>query len=77
VRRVEFTMGQPAPFSHQRHVAGLGIDCRFCQNAVEVGTDAALPSTCICPATNMFRARLPSRFVPRTLSRRALRNDMA
>lgn len=21
---------QPVPFSHQHHVAGLGIDCRYC-----------------------------------------------
>jgi len=48
VRRVGFTIDQPVPFSHQHHVAGLGIDCRFCHNAVEVGTNAALPPTYTC-----------------------------
>jgi len=22
---------QPVPFSHKHHVAGLGVDCRYCQ----------------------------------------------
>ena len=26
---------QPIPFSHQHHVAGLGIDCRYCHAGVE------------------------------------------
>ena len=26
---------QPVPFSHQHHVAGLGIDCRYCHTSVE------------------------------------------
>jgi hypothetical protein len=26
---------QPAPFSHQHHVAALGIDCRYCHTSVE------------------------------------------
>ncbi|MBV9539280.1 MAG: cytochrome c3 family protein, partial [Acidisphaera sp.] len=29
-RRVDYYVDQPVPFSHQHHVAGLGIDCRFC-----------------------------------------------
>lgn len=28
-RHVDWIVGQPVPFSHQHHVAGLGIDCRF------------------------------------------------
>jgi len=26
---------QPVPFSHQHHVAGLGIDCRYCHTSVD------------------------------------------
>src|SRR5215467_7931586 len=26
---------QPVPFSHQHHVSGLGIDCRYCHTSVE------------------------------------------
>jgi hypothetical protein len=26
---------QPVPFSHEHHVGGLGIDCRYCHAAVE------------------------------------------
>lgn len=39
---------QPVPFSHQHHVAGLGIDCRFCHSAVEVSSNAGLPPTYTC-----------------------------
>jgi hypothetical protein len=39
---------QPVPFSHQHHVAGLGIDCRFCHTAVEVSSNAGLPPTYTC-----------------------------
>ena len=34
-RHVGWTVEQPVPFSHQHHVAGLGIDCRFCHTSVE------------------------------------------
>jgi len=27
---------QPVPFSHEHHVGGLGIDCRYCHTSVEV-----------------------------------------
>ncbi|MBV9250333.1 MAG: cytochrome c3 family protein, partial [Acetobacteraceae bacterium] len=36
------------PFSHQHHVAGLGIDCRFCHTTVEVAGNASLPPTYTC-----------------------------
>ena len=26
---------QPVPFSHEHHVAGLGLDCRYCHTSVE------------------------------------------
>ena len=47
-RRVGFTLDQPVPFSHQHHVAGLGIDCRFCHTSVEVSARAGLPPTWTC-----------------------------
>lgn len=39
---------QPVPFSHQHHVSGLGIDCRFCHTSVEKSAFAGLPATEIC-----------------------------
>jgi len=39
---------QPVPFSHQHHVAGLGIDCRYCHSSVENAAFAGLPSTHTC-----------------------------
>ena len=47
-RRVGFTYDQVVPFSHQHHVAGLGIDCRFCHSSVEVSARAGLPPTWTC-----------------------------
>lgn len=39
---------QPVPFSHEHHVGGLGIDCRYCHTAVEKSAFAGLPSTDTC-----------------------------
>ncbi len=39
---------QPVPFSHQHHVAGLGIDCRYCHNSVENSNFAGIPPTKTC-----------------------------
>ena len=39
---------QPAPFSHQHHVAGLGIDCRYCHTSVENSRFAGIPPTKTC-----------------------------
>ena len=39
---------QPVPFSHQHHVAGLGIDCRYCHTSVEVSRFAGIPPTKTC-----------------------------
>jgi hypothetical protein len=36
---------QPVPFSHQHHVAGLGIDCRYCHISVEKSAFAGMPSS--------------------------------
>lgn len=45
---VGWTVEQPVPFSHKHHVAGLGIDCRFCHTSVEVSSSAGLPPTYTC-----------------------------
>jgi len=39
---------QPIPFSHQHHVAGLGIDCRYCHTSVETSSFAGIPPTKTC-----------------------------
>jgi cytochrome c7-like protein len=39
---------QPVPFSHQHHVGGLGIDCRYCHTSVEVSATAGIPPTKTC-----------------------------
>ena len=39
---------QPAPFSHQHHVAALGIDCRYCHTSVETSSFAGIPPTTTC-----------------------------
>lgn len=39
---------QPVPFSHQHHVAGLGIDCRYCHTSVEQSSFAGIPTTETC-----------------------------
>jgi Cytochrome c7 and related cytochrome c len=39
---------QPVQFSHQHHVGGIGIDCRYCHNSVEVAATAGIPPTKTC-----------------------------
>jgi hypothetical protein len=39
---------QPVPFSHQHHVAGLGVDCRYCHTSVETSHFAGIPPTKTC-----------------------------
>jgi len=39
---------QPVPFSHEHHVSGLGIDCRYCHTSVEVAPFAGMPPTQTC-----------------------------
>ena len=39
---------QPIPFSHQHHVGGMGVDCRYCHTSVEVAAQAGIPPTKTC-----------------------------
>jgi hypothetical protein len=39
---------QPIAFSHQHHVGGLGLDCRYCHLSVETSKFAGLPPTSVC-----------------------------
>jgi hypothetical protein len=48
VNQVGVAREQPVPFSHKHHVDGIGIDCRYCHTAVEVGPFAGIPPTSTC-----------------------------
>ena len=39
---------QPVQFSHQHHVGGIGIECRYCHTSVEVAPSAGIPPTKTC-----------------------------
>ena len=39
---------QPLQFSHERHVGGNGIDCRYCHTSVEASAFAGIPPTKTC-----------------------------
>ncbi len=39
---------QPIQFSHERHVAGNGLDCRYCHTSVEESAFAGIPPTKTC-----------------------------
>lgn len=39
---------QPVPFSHEHHVAGLGLDCRYCHTSAENSSFAGIPPTKTC-----------------------------
>lgn len=45
---VDVAVDQPVPFSHEHHVSGLGIDCRYCHSFVEKAAHAGMPSTRTC-----------------------------
>lgn len=46
--QVDVVRDQPVPFSHDHHVAGLGIDCRYCHHTVEKSPFAGMPATEVC-----------------------------
>jgi len=54
INRSEYTTdvgqarAQPVPFSHARHVAMNGIDCRYCHTSVEESGFAGIPPTETC-----------------------------
>src|SRR5690348_168391 len=46
--RAKVPIQQPVPFSHEHHVGGLGIDCRYCHASVENSSFAGIPPTKTC-----------------------------
>jgi hypothetical protein len=46
--RQGLTLKQPVPFSHEHHVSGLGIDCRYCHTSVDKSAVAGIPPTETC-----------------------------
>src|SRR5258707_2000285 len=46
--QVGVPIDQPVAFSHQHHVAGLGVDCLYCHTSVEKSAFAGMPSTETC-----------------------------
>jgi hypothetical protein len=48
VTDVDVVRDQPVPFSHDHHVSGLGIDCRYCHVTAETEAFAGLPATEVC-----------------------------
>ncbi|RPH72495.1 cytochrome C, partial [bacterium] len=48
VTRVNMPVEQPVQFSHEHHVAGLGIDCRYCHTTVEESQFADIPPLHTC-----------------------------
>lgn len=45
---VGYAPEQPVPYSHEIHVAKLGMDCRYCHTTVEVSKHANIPATQTC-----------------------------
>src|SRR3546814_20117019 len=45
---VGWTVSQPVPFSHEHHVAGLGIDCRFCHDTMDRRAPSGFPAQYGC-----------------------------
>lgn len=48
VTGVNVHIEQPVQFSHEHHVDGLGIDCRYCHTSVENSSFAGIPPTETC-----------------------------
>lgn len=45
---VGYPVEQPLQFSHEHHVGGLGIDCRYCHQSFEQAASAGIPAFSIC-----------------------------
>ena len=48
VTRAGVAREQPVPFSHKRHVSGVGIDCRYCHNGGEKSWFSNIPTSGTC-----------------------------
>lgn len=48
VTQAHVARDQPVPFSHQHHVGGMGLDCRYCHTSVETSAVAGIPPTKTC-----------------------------
>jgi hypothetical protein len=48
VTQADTAREQPVQFSHAHHVAGIGIDCRYCHTAAETSNVAGIPPTKTC-----------------------------
>jgi hypothetical protein len=48
ITNVNVAIVQPVQFSHEHHVAGLGIDCRYCHTSVGSSAFADVPPTHTC-----------------------------
>lgn len=48
VTRQDEAIVQNPPFSHEHHVSGMGIDCRYCHTSVENSNFAGIPPTRTC-----------------------------
>ncbi len=48
VTAVGVAKAQPVAFSHQQHVGGLELDCRYCHTSVEESNFAGIPPTETC-----------------------------
>jgi len=46
--RVGYQPRQPVAFPHSVHVTQLGLDCRYCHNAVEKSWYSNIPATSVC-----------------------------
>lgn len=45
---VGYTPHQPIAYSHKLHAGLMGMDCRYCHVAVELGPHATVPTTEVC-----------------------------